>query len=133
MKTNFIHGIVAGILSAVAGIVYMQLYQNLNFVDFSSVINSGAIIGSSLIGCLLMSIGYFLLEKANKSNLKGILNMVIIFLSFMSILGPLMMTLPLTLDFPELFPGLTIPMHFFPAMIFFGLVPFFNKKNTALN
>jgi hypothetical protein len=26
-----------------------------------------------------------------------------------------------------MFPGLAIPMYFFPAMIFFGLYPFFTK------
>lgn len=129
MKVNFIHGIVAGLLSAIAGIVYLQLYQNLNFVDFSLVINMGAIAGSSIIGCVLMALGYVLLDKIKKPNLKGIMNLLIMVLSFLSILGPIMMTLPLEVDFPELFPGLVIPMHFFPAMIFFGVAPFFKSKN----
>ncbi|MFK8045841.1 MAG: hypothetical protein AB8B72_10110 [Crocinitomicaceae bacterium] len=129
MKANFIHGIVAGILSAIAGIVYLKLYQDLNFVDFSLVISIGAIIGSSLIGCLLMTLGYVSLDKLKKPNLKGVLNLLIMILSFLSILGPIMMTLPLEVDFPELFPGLVIPMHFFPAMIFFGIAPFFKSDN----
>ncbi|MFK8036771.1 MAG: hypothetical protein AB8B74_00650 [Crocinitomicaceae bacterium] len=129
MKVNFLHGIVAGLLSAIAGIVYLQLYQNLNFVDFSLVINIGAIAGSSIIGCILMALGYVLLDKIKKPNLKGIMNLLIMILSFLSILGPIMMTLPLEVDFPELFPGLVIPMHFFPAMIFFGLAPFFKSQN----
>jgi hypothetical protein len=41
------------------------------------------------------------------------------------------MSLPLDIDFPEMFPGLAIPLHFIPAMIFFGLDPFF-KKNRAI-
>ena len=128
MRLNFLHGIIAGTLSAIAGIVYLELYQNLNFVDFSLVINMGAIAGSSIIGCMLMALGYVFLDQIKKSNLKGILNLVIMLLSFLSILGPIMMSLPLDLDFPELFPGLVIPMHFFPAMIFFGLAPFFKPK-----
>lgn len=128
MKANLIHGLIAGLLSAVAGVVYMQIYQNLNFVDFSMVMNSGAIIGSSIFGCMLMAIGYFLLEKFNKIKFKGIMNLLIILLSFLSILGPLMMSLPFEVEFPELFPALAIPMHFFPAMIFFGVAPFFGKK-----
>lgn len=131
MKLHLLHGVIAGVLSAVAGIVYLYLYQGLNLVDFSLVVNSGAIIGSSVIGCLLMSIGYVLLDKIKKSNLKGILNLLIMLLSFLSIIGPLTMSLPLEVDFPELFPGLVIPMHFFPAMIFFGMAPFFNRPQRA--
>jgi len=37
------------------------------------------------------------------------------------------MSLPLDIEYPEMFPGLAITMHFFPAIIFFGLYPFFTK------
>lgn len=126
MKSNLIHGSLAGVLSAFASVVYLNVYQNLNFVDFSSVLNSGSIIGASIIGCILMAVGYFLLEKIDKPNGKGVLNLIIILLTSLSILSPLLMDLPLELDFPELFPALAIPMHLFPALIFFGLEPFFN-------
>jgi len=128
MKTNLIHGVLAGVLSAIASVIYLNVYQNLNFVDFSSVINAGSIIGASIMGCVFMAIGYVLLEKIGKPNGKGVLNLVIIGLSSLSILSPLLMDLPLELDFPELFPALAIPMHLFPAMIFFGLDPFFKAK-----
>ena len=128
MKINLIHGIVAGILSAIASVVYLNIYQNLNFVDFSSILNTGSIIGASLFGCMLMASGYMLLTKLDKPKLKGALNSIIAILSILSIFSPLLMDLPLELDFPELFPALSIPMHLFPAMIFFGLEPFFNGK-----
>jgi hypothetical protein len=130
MKSNLIHGSLAGVLSAFASVVYLNVYQNLNFVDFSSVLNSGSIIGASIIGCILMAVGYFLLEKIGKPNGKGVLNLIIILLTSLSILSPLLMDLPLELDFPELFPALAIPMHLFPAMIFFGLEPFFNTAQA---
>ena len=130
MKSNLIHGSLAGVLSAFASVVYLNVYQNLNFVDFSSVLNSGSIIGASIIGCILMAVGYFLLEKIDKPNGKGVLNLIIILLTSLSILSPLLMDLPLELDFPELFPALAIPMHLFPALIFFGLEPFFNTEQA---
>ena len=127
MKKFLIHGIIAGVLTAVAGIVYQMVYENALFLDFSLVINAGSIAGASIFGCVLMALGYWLLEHFKKANLKGWLNVLITVLSFLSILGPLSMSLPLEVEFPEMFPGLAIPMHFFPAMIFFGLYPFFTK------
>ncbi|MFK8036959.1 MAG: hypothetical protein AB8B74_01615 [Crocinitomicaceae bacterium] len=75
-----------------------------------------------------MAVGYYFIYRYNKPILIGWLNILIAILTFASIIGPITMTLPLELDFPELFPGLAVPMHFFPAMIFFGLSPFFEKK-----
>jgi len=128
MKANLIHGVLAGVLSAITSVIYLNIYQVLNFVDFSSVINAGSIIGVSIMGCLFMAIGYILLEKMGKTNRKGVLNLVIIGLTSLSVLSPLLMDLPLELVFPELFPALAIPMHLFPAMFFFGLDPFFKAK-----
>tara|TARA_B100000614_G_C14443205_1_gene451119 strand:+ start:446 stop:688 length:243 start_codon:yes stop_codon:yes gene_type:complete len=75
-----------------------------------------------------MATAYWSLEKLNKVKLKGIVNVVIILFSFFSCLIPVSISLPLDVDFPELFPGLAIPMHFFPALIFFGVNPFFDKS-----
>jgi len=130
MNKFLIHGIAAGVLAAVAGILYQKVYENSMFLDFSSVISPLSITGASIFACMLMAIGYWLLERFNKSNHKTWLNVLIAALSFVSILGPLGMTLPLDIEFPEMFPGLAVPMHFFPAMIFFGLDPFFTKKAT---
>jgi hypothetical protein len=129
MKRILIHGIIAGILSALAGIVYLKMYEGATMVDFSSIINSTAVASSSILGCMLMALGYMLILKLNKMNWKGFLNIVIMVLSFLTILGPIAMTLPLEFEFPELLPGLAIPMHFFPAMIFFGLQPFFKEAD----
>jgi len=131
MKAHLLHGIIAGLLSGTAGIIYLNFYQNLYFLDYSLVINWGAILGSSMIGCILMVSGCFTLEKINKVKFKGALNLVYMLISFVSIIPAMTMSLPLEVDFPELFPGLVIPMHFFPAMIFFGLIPFFNKKQKV--
>ncbi len=128
MKKSLIHGIIAGILTAAAAIAYQRVYEDALFLDFSKVINPGSVAGASIFGCMLMAIGYGLLERFKKPNLKGWLNVLITVLSFLSILGPLSMSLPLDIELPEMFPGLAIPMHFFPAMIFFGLYPCFTKS-----
>lgn len=128
MKRLFIHGLVAGVLAAIAGVIYLNLYQSLFYVSFDAIINEGSIIGSSILGCVLMALGYMLLEKFNQEKLHGVLNLVITTLSFATILGPMTMSLPLDIEFPELFPGLVVPMHFFPALSFMNLYPFFQKK-----
>lgn len=131
MKKHLFHGAVAGILASVAGIIFLKIYVELYFVDFSSVIDEVAIVFSSIIGCLLMAVGYIILDKVKKPNLYGVLNIVIMVLSFLSIVPVMAMTLPLEVDFPEMFPGMVVPMHFFPALAFFGLAPFFKKAKEA--
>ena len=128
MKKIFLHGLAAGILSAVASIIYFKLYQTTLGTSFDKIINIGAITGSSVIGCMLMAIGYFLLAKFKKENFRGVLNVIIVILSFASILGPISMSLPTSIESPELFPGLVAPMHFLPALVFFAIDPFFRQK-----
>jgi len=127
MKSIFIRGLVAGILAAVAGVIYFNIYQETLLTEFDSIVNIGSIVGASLIGCMLMSLGYFILLKMNKMNLAGWMNILIAVVSFASIISPIGMSLPLDIVDPELFPGLVVPMHFFPALAFFGLSPFFEK------
>jgi hypothetical protein len=129
MKKIFLQGITAGLLSALASIIYFKIYQTTLDTSFNKIINVGSIIGASLFGCILISIGNFILLKYRKGQLKGILNLLILVLSFTSIISPIGMSLPLDIDVPELFPGLVIPMHFFPALAFFALDPFFRQKN----
>lgn len=131
MKKHLIHGAVAGILASVAGIIFLKIYVELYFVDFSAVIDEAAIVFSSIIGCVLMGVGYIILDKVKKPNLYGVLNILIMVLSFLSIVPVMAMTLPLEVDFPEMFPGMVVPMHFFPAVTFFGLAPFFKKTKEA--
>ena len=127
MKKEFIRGLVAGGLTSVANIIYATIYQETLMLDFSQVVNTAAIIASSVIGCMLMSAGYMTLIKFNKLAWSGWLNIVIGVLSFASILGPISMSLPLDVEFPEMFPGLVIPMHFIPALVFLIVQPFFYK------
>jgi len=127
VKSIFTQGIIAGVLSSVAAIIYQLIYQAMFFLDFSALVNMGSIIGACMIGCTLMSVGYFNLFKLNRLKLKGWFNLLYAILSFASIVPAMAMTLPLDVEFPELFPGLVVPMHFFPALAFFAIAPFFDK------
>ena len=130
MKKIFIHGIVAGILAALASLIYCNLYQSTLGVSFDKIINIGSVFGASIFGCILISVANIILFKFKKENLQGLLNIVIAVLSFTSIIGPISMTLPLDVESPEMFPGLVIPMHFFPALAFFAIAPFFKQSSV---
>ena len=132
MKKIFIHGLVGGALAALASVIYFNLYQATLGAAFDSIINLGSIIGASMIGCMFMTIGEYLLIKFKKERFRGFLNLLIITLSFVSMISPIGMSLPLEIEAPELFPGLVIPMHFFPALAFFAIAPFFNQKNKII-
>jgi hypothetical protein len=124
-KRIFLQGLVAGLLSSVAGVTYHYIYQATLDVHFDKIINPGSITGASVFGCMLISICYFVFYKYNKLNLMGWLNVSIAILSFISIISPISMNLPLEIETPELFPGLVVPMHLFPALAFFAINPFF--------
>ena len=127
MKKIFVQGLVAGALSSLAGVVYFNIYQGTLLTEFDRIINMGSIVGASFIGCMLIALGYLALYKFNKLHFQGWLNVLICLLSFVSIISPIGMALPLDIEFPELFPGLVVPMHFFPALAYFTIQPFFKK------
>ena len=129
MKKHLLHGFIAGIIAGIIAIIYLKIYQKILFLDFNSVLNHYSIVGACTFSTILMASSYWILEKLNKSKLRGVVNILIILFSFLSVLGPISISLPLDVEFPELFPGLAIPMHFFPALIFFGIQPFFLKSN----
>jgi len=52
-------------------------------------------------------------------------------LSFGLIVIPISVSLPLNLKSPELFPGLAVPMLFFPALAWFTTDPFFRNKDQV--
>ena len=61
-----------------------------------------------------------------------IFNLSFSILSFASIIIPIAAKLPLDVQNPELFPGLTVPMHFFPALGWYTLKPIFIKEQATL-
>jgi hypothetical protein len=127
-KQGLLLGLTSTTLSTIAGSLYSQVYSKAFYVDFSSVLNWQGIIIACLIGCTLMSATYFLLLKWEKEKFLGWANILFAIVSFASIISVLSFKLPLEMEMPELFPGLAIPMHFFPALSFLSIYPFFKNK-----
>lgn len=127
-KKSLALGIVSGLLAGIAGIIYARVYYTINESDFSKVVNAVKIVSASVFGGVLAAIGYTLLDKWLKRSGEIVFNLCFTLISFGSLLAPIAVTLPRTVETPELFPGLVIPMHFFPALAWFTLKPVFIRS-----
>jgi hypothetical protein len=124
-RKDFLHGIIAGLLASIAGIIYYRVYFFANEANFSKVVNVYSIISLNLLGCLLIAFMHSIFIKWFKKNAEIVFNITLSILSFSLIVLPISITLPLNIEFPELFPGLVVPMLFFPSLAWFTLKPVF--------
>ena len=129
-KKDFIHGIIAGTLASIAGIIYSRIYFFANEADFSALINPLSIIGLNLSFCILIAAIHAILLKLLKKNGELVFSLFLSVFSFALIVVPISISLPLTVKFPELFPGLAVPMLFFPAIAWFAINPLFNHPKS---
>jgi ABC-type branched-subunit amino acid transport system permease subunit len=130
-KKALILGIVSGLLAGLAGLIYAHLYYSINEADFSKVASSVRIVAGSVAGGVLAAIGFTALYKWLKGNGEIVFNLLFTILSFASLLTPIAYRLPRELETPELFPGMVIPMHFFPALAWYTLKPLFIRQRLA--
>ena len=124
-KRVFFHGLTASILSAVAAILYKRIYFFATETDFSKVLDLQRIIGLSLLICLVASLVNYGLIRWLKKKGEIIFNFLFSVFSFAAVMIPISITLPLNVQFPELFPGLAVPMVFFPAIAWYTVNPLF--------
>jgi hypothetical protein len=68
-----------------------------------------------------------LFSKWFKSKAEIIFNFSFAILSFASVIIPISISLPLNIKNPELFPGLAVPMHFFPVLSWLTTMPLFRE------
>jgi hypothetical protein len=128
LKKLLILGVVSGLLAGIVGLIYQKVYASSLGDGFTNVAKPANIMISCLLGCIIAAVGYFLLSKVLKSNTEAVFNLLFTIITFATILGPIAAKLPLETEMPELFPGLAIPMHFFPALAWFTLKPLFAKS-----
>jgi hypothetical protein len=130
-KNHFFHGFVSGIMAAIAAIIYNRIHVFATEADFSRIINLGTMISFNLFVCLLFSIAYFFFLKLWKKKRIIFFHIIISILSFAAIILPISISLPLDIKNPELFPGLAVPMMFFPVIAWYTFKPLFN--NSEIN
>ncbi|MDO6435368.1 hypothetical protein Q4E93_32430 [Flavitalea sp. BT771] len=129
-KKALVLGIISGLLAGLAGLIYAHLYYSINEADFSKVASSIRIVAGSVAGGVLAAIGFTALDKWLKDKGEIVFNLLFTILSFASLLTPISYKLPTTLETPELFPGMVIPMHFFPALAWYTLKPLFIRQKA---
>jgi len=130
-KKALILGIISGLLAGLAGLIYAHLYYSINEADFSKVASSVRIVAGSVAGGVLAAIGFTALDKWLKDKGEIVFNLLFTIVSFASLLTPIAYRLPRELETPELFPGMVIPMHFFPALAWYTLRPLFIRQRVA--
>ncbi len=128
MKTTFFHGMLAGILAGIASVVYSQVYCQALLLNFSKVVNASGMIGASIFGCVLASLGYHFFSKFVRRNVNTWFNIIFLILTFASCIGIFSAELPMDIESPEMFIGLTMPMHLFPFMFWLAVKPLFEKR-----
>jgi len=127
-KAVFIQSLVAGILAAIAANIYDRIYFFATQVDFSDIINPLTLTGLNIFislfaGLLYMGLTFFF-KKAGAITF----NFVYSVGSFACVIIPIAFTLPLSQPHPELFPGLTVPMVFFPVIAWMTIDPLIKKE-----
>ena len=125
---NFYHGLASGIMAALAAIIYNRIHFFATEADFSRIINMGSMIGGSLLACMLIAVVYYFFTRWFPKRAAVVFPFLLTIFTFAAVIVPISVSLPLDIKTPELFPGLAVPMVFFPAMAWFTLQPIFPLK-----
>ena len=126
-KNLFIQSLVAGILAAIAANIYNQIYFFATQIDYSNIVNAISLVSVNLMVSFIAGLLYWLITTLFKNKGAIIFNFVYSVGSFACVIIPIAMTLPLSTPNPELFPGLTVPMVFFPVIAWMTVDPLFKK------
>jgi hypothetical protein len=116
-------GLFAGILAASESIIYSKIYSLALGVDFSMIVTIPGITIASIAVCLIAGIVYLFLYKCLQEKTDFTFTTMFVLLSLATSVLPVAFELPLTINNPELFPGLAIPMHIFPVLAWLTLKP----------
>ena len=127
-KKVFIQAILASLLAFIAAVIYRRIYFFATETDFSTFLSLLKLASLSILISMLVAFLYYGLSRFMGSRTEVVFNLLFSMLTFASVIIPISITLPLNVQSPELFPGLGVPMVFFPAMAWYTLNPFFKKK-----
>jgi len=109
-RNLFLQSLVAGILAAIAANIYNQIYFFATEIDYSNLINVVSLFSLNIIISLFAGLLYWFLTILFKTRGAIAFNFVYSVGSFVCVIIPIAITLPLSTPSPELFPGLTVPM-----------------------
>jgi len=127
-KKIFFHALLSSILSTIASIIYCRIYYFATEVDYSRVVNPGSLMGMNALICFVAAFLFRALLGMWKKNGERVFNLAFSMVSFACTAIPISVSLPLDIKNPELFPGLAVPMLFFPALAWLTLRPWFRYE-----
>ena len=130
-KKFFFHGLISGILASIAAVIYYRIYYFATAADFSQVLGTFRIISLNFLMSLSATFISWIFFLWLKHKGEVVFNFFFSVISFALIVIPISVSLPLNLKSPELFPGLSVPMLFFPALAWFTTDPFFRNKDQV--
>lgn len=129
-KKIFFQALIAGILATVAALIYNRIYFFATETDFSKVVNTGSLIGLNMMACFTAGFLNWGLLTWLKKRGEIVFNFLFSIGSFACVIVPISVTLPMDIKYPELFPGLAVPMVFFPALAWYTVKPLFTFNET---
>ena len=127
-RNIFYQSLAAGALSSLCGWIYSRIHFFATQADFSAVLHPLSIAGYCMIISFIIGFTCWLIQAVFKKNQSMIFNPVIAVINFAAVIIPISISLPLTVQFPELFPGLAVPMIFFPLIAWHTVQPFFKRS-----
>jgi hypothetical protein len=125
-KKYFFNGLAAGVFSGLAAFLYYRIYATSLEVSFR-VISPTGIFSASLFAGMLIALFCFGINWLFKKEMTPLSGVLLVVGTLLTIIIPFMISLPLDVDRPELFPGLVVPMQLFPVLAWFALKPLFRN------
>ena len=112
-KKIFFHSFFSGIIAAVAAIIYTRIYFFATQVDYSKLLNTARLIAFNIAICFLAGTLFWISIKLLKKKGEIVFNFIFSIITFAAVIIPISLTLPLDIEFPELFPGLAFRWYSF--------------------
>jgi hypothetical protein len=128
----FLQALLSGTLAALAAVIYNRIYFFATEADYSKVLSVTKLIAGCLLITMLAAFLHYGLTRAFKKRGELVFNFLFSIISFAAVLIPISVSLPLDVHFPELFPGLAVPLVFFPAMAWYTVNPLFTKTSQTI-
>jgi len=126
-KKSFLQAILVSLLTFIAAVIYRRIYFFATETDFSKVLSLVRLASLSILIAMLLAFLNFGILRLLAKRGEIVFNFVLSILTFASVIIPISITLPLNIQSPELFPGLGVPMVFFPAIAWYTVNPLFKK------
>ena len=126
-KKAFLQAILVSLLTFIAAVIYRKIYFFATETDFSKFLSLVRLASLSILISMLVAFLYYGFLRLLGKRGEIVFNFLFSILTFASVIIPISITLPLNMQSPELFPGLGVPMVFFPAMAWYTVNPLFKK------